>query len=77
MTGTGTGKSTDLNQLKTVKYAVPQASVFVGSGVTADTIADIFQHADGIIVGTALKRDGMTTNEVDPNRVRAIIKARG
>ena len=76
VTGTATGKSTDLGQLKTVKSTVPQASVFAGSGVTTDNLAEVLQYADGIIVGTSIKRDGVTTNEVDADRVRALIKSR-
>lgn len=77
VTGTGTGKSTNLKQLKIVKDAVPQAKVFVGSGVTTGNLAEALQYADGVIVGTSIKRDGVTTNEVDPIRVRTLIKARG
>ena len=76
VTGTATGKSADLGQLKTVKSAIPQVSVFAGSGVAVDNLAEVLQYADGVIVGTSIKRDGMTTNEVDPDRVRALIKAR-
>ena len=76
VTGTATGKSTDLDQLKTVKSALPQASVFAGSGVTIDSLAEVLQYADGVIVGTAIKRNGVTTNAVDPDRVSALIKAR-
>ena len=76
VTGTATGKSTDLGQLKTVKSTVPQASVFAGSGVTIDNLAEVLQYADGVIVGTSIKRDSVTANEVDPDRVRALIKSR-
>ena len=76
VTGTATGKSTNLSQLKAVKSAVPQASVFAGSGVTIDNLAEVLQYADGVIVGTSIKRDGVTTNGVDANRVSALIKAR-
>lgn len=76
VTGAGTGGRTDLKQLKTVKDAVPQGKVFAGSGVAADNLAETLQCADGVIVGTSIKRDGVTTNEVDPVRVRALIKAR-
>ena len=47
VTGVGTGKQADLSHVQQVKDAVPQAGVFVGSGVTADTIADRLQYADG------------------------------
>lgn len=76
VTGAATGKSTDLNQLKTVKATIPQASVFIGSGVTTANLAKMLQYADGAIVGTSIKRDGVTTNEVNPDRVRALMQVR-
>ncbi len=76
VTGLGTGKQTCYNHLRRVKKAVPQAYVFAGSGVAADTIVALLQCADGVIVGTWLKREGITTNEVDGKRVRNLIKAR-
>ena len=77
VTGVGTGKHTDLSHLRQVKDAIPQAHVLVGSGVTPDTIVSLLQYVDGAIIGTWLKRDGVTTNEVDENRVRDLIKTRG
>ncbi|PSP79663.1 phosphorybosylanthranilate isomerase [Halobacteriales archaeon QS_1_68_20] len=47
--------------------------VFVGSGVTRDTVETVVECADGAIVGTALKEDGETTNPVDEERVRALV----
>jgi membrane complex biogenesis BtpA family protein len=76
VTGTATGKGIDLDQLKSVKSAIPQACIFAGSGVTIDSLAEVLQYADGVIVGTSIKCDGVTTNEVAPDRVRALIKAR-
>ncbi len=76
VTGTATGKGIDLDQLKSIKSAIPHATVFVGSGVTVDSLAEVLQYADGVIVGTAIKRDGVTTNGVDPDRVRALIETR-
>ena len=76
VTGAATGKSTNLDQLKSVKSTVPQASIFAGSGVTTDNLVEVLEYADGVIVGTSIKRDGVTTNKVDPCRVRALINAR-
>ena len=77
VTGLGTGKQTCYNHLRQVKNAAPQAPVLVGSGVTADTIAGLLQCADGVIVGTWLKRAGTIANGVDEKRVRDLVKARG
>ena len=76
VTGEATGRSTDFGQLAAVKSAVPQVNVFAGSGVTVDNLAEVLQYADGVIVGTSIKCDGVTTNPIDPDRVRTLIKAR-
>ncbi|MDE0040596.1 MAG: BtpA/SgcQ family protein [Candidatus Poribacteria bacterium] len=76
VTGLGTGKETCYDHLRKVKNAVPQACVFAGSGVAAEMITGLLQCADGVIVGTWLKRDGITMNEVDENRVRELVKTR-
>ena len=43
-------------------------------GVSRDNIEQIFPESDGLIVGTAFKMDGITTNPVDPERVRSLIE---
>ncbi len=72
VSGSGTGQSADLEELAAVKAAAA-TPVFVGSGVTAGTIETLWPHADGFIVGTALKRDGVTTHAVDPKRVSELM----
>jgi predicted TIM-barrel enzyme len=49
--------------------------VVVGSGVTAENAAAMLQHADAVIVGSALKRDGLWTGPVDLERVKAVAAA--
>jgi membrane complex biogenesis BtpA family protein len=73
VSGAGTGKPTDIEKLATVKQAAGDTPVFVGSGVTASTAAELAEHADGLIVGTSVKVDGITTNPVDPRRVRELL----
>lgn len=72
VSGSGTGKPADLEQLRVVKWAAGIAPVFVGSGVDTATIVDLLSVADGVIVGTSLKRDGRVDQPVDPDRVRAL-----
>ena len=73
VSGAGTGKQTDPGKVQQVKWAARNTPVFIGSGVTEQTIASLLPHADGFIVGTALKRDGVATNPVDVARVKALI----
>lgn len=77
--GAGTGEATDRSQLERIveirdnlDSTIP---VFVGSGVTTDTVADTLSLADGVIVGTHLKEDGETTEPVDVERVRNLVAA--
>ncbi len=70
VSGWGTGKPTDPKKAKAVKAAVGETPVFIGSGVSAKTVAGLLNHADGFIVGTAFKRDGLAKNPVDSRRVK-------
>lgn len=74
VTGAATGKQTELDDLKSAKKAAGSAPVYAGSGVDARNVAAVLKIADGVIVGTALKHDGVTTNPVDAHRVQAFMK---
>lgn len=71
--GAGTGKPTDLEKLKLIKRSAGRVPVFIGSGITAETVQNYVPHADGFIVGTYFKVDNVPTNPVDPARVRALL----
>jgi membrane complex biogenesis BtpA family protein len=75
ITGPITGLPTSLEELQTVKAAVPGTPVLASTGVTAGTIKRTLETADGAIVGTHLKHDGVTWNPVDPVRAAAFMAA--
>jgi len=75
VSGSATGKQTAIEDLRTAKQAADRVPVLAGSGVEAGNVAEVLRVADGVIVGTALKRDGVTTNPVDSNRVRMFMEA--
>jgi predicted TIM-barrel enzyme len=58
-----------------VRGAVPEAPLLVGSGATAETAAELLSVADGVIVGTSVKREGQLANPVDVERVRRLVAA--
>lgn len=68
-TGQRTGDAATMDELQTIANgtALP---VVVGSGVTPDNVRDIFGVADGVIVASYLKQDGVWWNPVDPARLR-------
>ncbi|GAB0115191.1 BtpA/SgcQ family protein [Acidisoma sp. C75] len=47
--------------------------VVIGSGVTPGNIGEILSLADGVIIASYLKQDGVWWNPVDPERVRAFM----
>jgi len=75
VSGAATGEPTPMNDLKRVRGAVPHVPLLVGSGATPETAAALLSIADGLIVGTAVKRDGILANPVDPGRVRQLVEA--
>ena len=52
-----------------------KAKIFVSTGVRKENAAAYFAAADGAIIGSAFKRDGMLFNEVDEARVHSLIAA--
>jgi hypothetical protein len=77
VSGRATGEATPVADVKRVRDAVPDVPLLVGSGVTPDTVAALLAVADGVIVGTALKRGGDVRAPVDPERVRRLVAAAG
>jgi membrane complex biogenesis BtpA family protein len=77
VSGAGTGKPTDPEKVKLVKSAAKGAPVFLGSGVTPQSLPALLPHADGFIVGTYFKEDGIASNAVDVERVRDLMSKVG
>lgn len=75
VSGAATGKPADAADLRRVRAAVPDRLLWVGSGVTAATARSLLRVADGLIVGTCLKRGGRTEAALDPARVRTLVRA--
>ena len=75
VSGVATGEPTPMSDLKRVRGAVPEAPLLVGSGTSPETVAELLSVADGVIVGTSLKRDGRLANPVDVERVRRLVEA--
>jgi hypothetical protein len=75
VTGAATGKQTSLEDLKKAKRSAGPVPVFAGSGVNSSNVAEVIKVADGAIVGTFFKRDGVTTHAVDPDRVCVLMSA--
>jgi membrane complex biogenesis BtpA family protein len=75
VSGAGTGKPTDVAKVRAVKAAAGVAPVFVGSGVTVQTVESLLSAADGLIVGTAFKPGGNASMPVDRQLVADLMHA--
>jgi membrane complex biogenesis BtpA family protein len=67
-TGQRTGDAVDLAELETIGRATA-LPVLVGSGVTGENVGAILARAAGVIIGSALKRDGVWWGPVEQERV--------
>jgi membrane complex biogenesis BtpA family protein len=76
VSGPMAGSEPDVETVESVRAAVDSAvPVLLNTGAKSATIAQYLKFADGCIVGSDLKRDGYTWNEVDSERVKRFIDA--
>ena len=75
VSGVGTGQAAHVEDVERVRRACPKTKLLLGSGVNAVNVKNYLRFADGVIVGSSLKRGGKLANPVDPKRVAALLKA--
>jgi uncharacterized protein len=73
VSGLTAGAPTDSSILRAVKDAVPRTPVFVNTGVNDRNAEEQLAIADGAVVGTFFKRDGVFENPVDRARVERLM----
>ena len=74
VTGDGTGKAVDHEKLSSVRRAV-LVPVLVASGATTNTLPGLAGACDGVVVGSALRRDGQAGGPVDRAAAAAFARA--
>ncbi|MFE2644591.1 BtpA/SgcQ family protein [Streptomyces nigra] len=74
VSGELTGLETSPQDLLTARKA-GTGPLFVGSGVTPHNLPAVYEHADGFIVGSYCKTDGVPGNPVDESRVDHLMAA--
>ncbi len=75
ITGTMTGVPPSPGDVERAKRIAPETPVIIGSGLTLDNVEKLMSKADGAIVGTYFKKDGITQNPVDRERVKKLMNA--
>jgi uncharacterized protein len=75
VSGPITGQPADTSGLADVAQAIKGSGVpiLVNTGFRASNAVELLQFADGAIVGSSLKTDGVTWNPVDQARVRELM----
>jgi membrane complex biogenesis BtpA family protein len=71
-TGQRTGDAATPDEIATIKTAAA-LPVVIGSGVDKSNAADILAVADGLIIASSLKHDGVWWNRVDPDRAASFM----
>ncbi len=71
ITGTSTGSEAEINDLKQAKEG--KLPVFLGSGITINNLENYFDFANGFIVGSYFKKDGIWSNELDICKVDGLV----
>lgn len=75
LTGDRTGLPVDATLLETVRSAVGEFPVWIGSGLDPDSAATLWPRCDGAIVGSSLQAGGAAGQPVELARVRAMRSA--
>ena len=74
VTGRMTGSAPDVEKVREAK-SLATRPILVGSGSNRKNIGALLQYADGVIVGSSLKKDDVMQNPVDVRRVREYMDA--
>lgn len=73
--GPRAGLPPEASTLAQTKEQFPDYPLILGSGGNPDNIKELLQYADGVIIGTNIKKDGYLYNEVDYDRAKRFIEA--
>ena len=75
VTGSTTGAPVNPHDLEAARRG-SSLPLLVGSGAEPGSIPALLEHADAIIVGSAIKEDGDWRNPIDPKRLAAFTSCR-
>ena len=70
VSGQITGESAKKTDLEAVKNIIPETPVLANTGVKLENVEETLSISDGVIIGSSLKIDGNTWNQVDPRRAK-------
>jgi hypothetical protein len=74
VSGNITGEEVSIDDLKKVKDSIPNTPVFANTGISVNNVEKILKVCDGAIVGTSLKKDSITWNNIEKERVISLMQ---
>lgn len=74
VSGLSTGGEPSSDELRRARGAVPEAPIWIGSGLRPDNVADLLPLADGAIVGSSFQVGGTAGAGVERSRVRRFME---
>ena len=74
VTGRMTGSAPEVEKVREARRLASRP-LLIGSGATEENVTAFLQYADGVIVGSSLKKDGVMENPIDAARVRRFVEA--
>lgn len=75
LTGLATGSAPSVADAEVYKKKCGTTRLYIGSGVSASNVRELMQFADGVIIGSSIKKDGKVENPVDDARVKDFMQA--
>lgn len=76
VTGSVTGEAPKVTDVQEAKQYC-HLPVFLGSGISESNIQQFYNEADGFIIGSAFKLNGLWSNTIDPARVTSFVRTVG
>ena len=73
VTGSATGQAPKIEDVQEAKSHC-HLPVFLGSGISERNLDQFYNEADGFIVGSSFKIDGLWSNTIDPARVTQFVR---
>jgi uncharacterized protein len=74
VTGSVTGQAPKIGDIQEAKSNC-HLPVFLGSGISERNIDQFYNEADGFIIGSSFKVEGLWSNTIDPTRVTRFIES--
>jgi predicted TIM-barrel enzyme len=73
--GPRAGLAPEEAHFRKIKEKFPEFPLILGSGANKNNIADLLACADGVIVGTTIKKQAYLYNEIDYERAKEFMDA--